>query len=203
MVTLEGIEHTFTDAHLDPPRGYNFRDGELPGRYFYDWSGDIAGLPTEDEDPFTVFSAAYRISGDEWLRGYVVVGNPTAGFGGVTGASATYSDGVAVLDTYLTEGYRGPETGRIRYRGTATLTANFTARTVSGRLHGFDNGAETVVMTIPETPFDARGFSGQFELSGTNDGGDSYSAVVGTISGTGVSGDTRHNGIGWFGAERD
>ena len=133
----------------------------------------------------------------------MVVGNPTAGFGGVTGASATYSDGVAVLDTYLTEGYRGPETGRIRYRGTATLTANFTARTVSGRLHGFDNGAETVVMTIPETPFDARGFSGQFELSGTNDGGDSYSAVVGTISGTGVSGDTRHNGIGWFGAERD
>ena len=172
VVVVAGVTHTFTDAQLDnssdPPVGYRFDDqsGEFLDRSFSSWMGPIADLPAE-ERPFAVLYSGTKISTPEELRGYVIVGNPTTDFSGLGGVTADYSGGRAIIDIYRATGYEGTATGRERFRGNASFTANFTNSTISGQLDNFDNGGENIVLTMPNTTFNARdGFNGNWGIPG-------------------------------------
>ena len=226
VVTMAGLEHTFTEAEIRTDGRGSARSGEDHEMSFWHLSGRhdeiVAGHSMGEH--FLLFETMrdmVRPGSDPELWGYVLVGNPTSGLGAMRDVTATYDGfGLARIDLYPARGYEGRDQ-RDTYWGDATLTADFGNSTISGRLHDFtvqrggEDGrapVEGLVMTVPVTAFDAASFSGDFEVSGL--GADeslaaSYEgsfygvdapAVFGTISGTGRFDGAPANAIGFFAA---
>ncbi len=238
--TVEGVEHAFTTAQRNADDdgtvyGYDFRDdsGANLDRFLYLWSGGdnaLADLGDNNDDYFEVFYVGFSDDGGH-LRGFAVVGNPTADFSSMAG-TATYDGGFVQIDVYDAEGFEGTSTSRDRLRSEdVTLTADFSDSTISGRIHDFRfrgagdddyvalSGNDAILLKMLATKFTNRGFAGKFTVSGLDtfesadigyDGsffGPGAETVAGTISGTGQFGDTASdvgpaNIIGWFAAAK-
>ncbi len=227
--TVEGVEHAFTTADRDGPGGYDLEDGNLD-RFLYVQTSELDDLGSGNDDYYEVFYTGFASEGRE-LRGFAVVGNPTADFSSMAG-TATYDGGFAQIDMYAAEGYEGTSTSRDRLRSeNVMLTADFSDSTISGRIHDFRfrgagdddyvalSGDDAILLTMLATKFTNRGFAGKFTVSGLDtfesadigyDGsffGPGAETVAGTISGTGQFGDTASdvgpaNIIGWFAAAK-
>ena len=226
VVTMAGLEHTFTEAEVRTDGRGSAKSSEDHELTFWHLSGrhDEITAGHSMAEHFLLFETKRDIvqsGSDPELWGYVLVGNPTSNLSAMKDMTATYDGfGLGRIDVYPAQGYEGRDQ-RNTYWSDVTLTANFGNSTISGRLHDFmlqrggEDGRDPVeglVMTLPDTTFDAASFSGDFEVSGlgTDESlaasyegsfyGPNAPAVFGTISGTGRINGAASTAIGFFAA---
>ena len=142
---------------------------------------------------------------------YAIAGQPTPNFNTLTDATATYSG-----NARLTLHPLNFEREEIEYESQGvTLTANFANSTVSGEIRNFmSDSADGFSLTMPETAFGTRGFSGNFVTVPHNGsdqltvsyGGSFYGPgaenAAGTMRATGTVDGIPVTGPGFFGTKR-
>jgi len=219
VVTVEDNARTYTDAELNESgSGFGLRDENNYLGGFYVWSDAGLDALTTGESWARVVEVDYRIDdASQLLRGFAWLISPTPDFEVHGTQTATYEGGRAAhLSVYPREGYVDEKTSRGRYWGDTTFRVNFSDKTLSGRIDGWenrDNPEEDVLslaLRLPDTDFTLDGFSGTFEAEGLDPGESAtltYDGVfsgpeasaVGTISGTISESDgTQSTAIGFF-----
>lgn len=230
VMTMAGVEHAFTDEEFDPEgnrgRGSasSVEDHGMGFTFLTARHDEIEAGNSDGEHWMILDARSNDVSPgrDAELRGFVVLGNttPAADFSRLEGTTATYGGdyrgtesgkfALARLDVFPRE-YAGNLTSDV-YLSNVTLTADFGAGTISGRLHEFrlegqDGLIEGLEMTMPETPFSGASFGGDFGISGNDRvfagaeasyGGSFYQRDADTVIGTVSLASDDETGIGWF-----
>ena len=195
VLTLNGREHTFTEAELHRYGGSHDEADNAPpyqqGIWFSYQSGDFSELDSgnSDGDHYLAMRIGKEIvelpGSDPELETFAIIGFPTADFSSMGGRTAIWDSGFALIDVWPAEFQPGNNGQDLRERyetREVSLTADFSRSTISGHFNGFTNedhpDTGKFSISIPETIFsNTRGFSGTLEIEGLDD-------AIGTYYGT-------------------
>ena len=190
VVTLGGVEHTFTRDERDRPHGAATDDDESLDMAFtvYGWTRRDFHENLDNGHSRGTYQTIWegtrdfeeRDGTDDGLRAFGIFGNPTTDFNHLNDMTATYTGGWVWLPLYAATFEAGnfdrDEDRLSLYTDgdDVAFTANFADGTLSGHLTGFrewDDGTGTEVpydltLTMPETPFGTEALQGRFTVSG-------------------------------------
>ena len=177
VVTLGGVEHTFTRDERDRPHGAVTEDDESLDMSFtvYGWTRRDFHENLDNGHSRGTYQTIWegtrdfeeRDGRDDRLRAFGIFGNPTTDFNHLNDMTATYTDGWVWLPLYAAsfkpDDFDRDEDQLSLYTDgdDVAFTANFANGTLSGQLTGFrewDDGDGTgapfdLTLTMPETPF--------------------------------------------------
>lgn len=182
VVTLDGFEHTFTPDQRTATGAEGPRDALHIAFSVYGWTRQNFNENLDNGhsggNHVTIWGAQRdheEIEGqDPWLRTFATFGNPTTDFSHMYDVTATYSDGWAWLEGYVSsfdaDNFDWDEDRTKLWSDDMEFMANFSNGTISGRIQNFkdwDSGeAFDLTLTMPETSFGTEAFQGSFDVSG-------------------------------------